>query len=217
MIHSVIFDMDGLLVDSEPFWRQAEMTVFSNYGITLTEDDCRSTTGMRVSEVAKHWSVRNPGKITDTEKVASEILAETTRLVGLHAQPMDGVQHAVELFSSLGLKMAVASSSAMSLINVVLDKLSIRQHFSEVLSAENLQHGKPHPEIFLRTAELLQTNPTECLVLEDSIYGVIAGKAACMKVIAVPDATMFERKEFVIADARLHSLAEIDKKLILSL
>ena len=97
MIQSVIFDMDGLLVDSEPFWRQAEMTVFSAYGINLTEDDCRSTTGMRVTEVAKHWSTRNPGKITDTEKVASEILAETTRLVGLHAQPMAGVQHAVEL------------------------------------------------------------------------------------------------------------------------
>jgi len=209
--------MDGLLVDSEPFWRQAEMTVFSAYNINLTEDDCRSTTGMRVDEVVRHWSLQYPGHITDIHHVADEILAEVKSLVSENGKPMDGAMHAIELFARHGLQMAVASASALSLVNVVIDKLQIQKYFNVVMSAEHLLYGKPHPEIFLKTAEYLHTNPTECLVLEDSVYGIIAAKAARMKAIAVPDAALAARKEYIIADAKLRSLAEIDDNLILSL
>ena len=113
--------------------------------------------------------------------------------------------------------MALASASAMSLINAVLDKLAVRKYFNVIQSAENVRYGKPHPEIFLTTAESLGTSPTECLVLEDSIYGVIAGKAAQMKVIAVPDKELAGRREYGVADAVLKSLDEIDDELLNSL
>ncbi len=217
MIESVIFDMDGLLVDSEPFWCESEMSIFSNYGINIPENASTATRGMRVDEVVGYWSAKFPNHIPDIQQVADEILEEVKRLVIEKGNPMDGALQALELFASKGMKIAIASSSALSLINVVIDKLQVRKYFSIIMSAENLQHGKPHPEIFLKTAELLHTTPTNCLVLEDSIAGVIAGKAAQMKVIAVPEAAMAERKEYNIADAQLHSLAEIDDNLLNSL
>ena len=217
MIKSVIFDMDGLLVDSEPLWRMAERTVFGQYDINLTEEQCRSTTGIRVDNVVAHWNSIYPGHITDEQLVARQILAEVTRLVKAHGEPMPGVHEAARLFASRGCTMAVASASAMSLINAVLDKLDVRKYFDVVQSAENVKYGKPHPEIFLTTAENLGTNPEECLVLEDSIYGVIAGKAARMKVIAVPDKEFAARREYGVADVVLKSLVEIDARLFDSL
>ena len=217
MIKSVIFDMDGLMVDSEPLWRMAERTVFGNYGIVLTEDMCRSTTGMRIDNVVTHWNKLFPGHVTDEGLVASQILAEVTRLVKACGEPRSGVHHAAQLFASRGLTMAVASASPMSLIDAVLDKLDVRRYFAVVQSAENVRYGKPHPEIFLSTAENLGTSPIDCLVLEDSIFGVIAGKAASMKVIAVPDHEFAGRREFGVADVVLRSLDEIDAALLDSL
>lgn len=217
MIKSVIFDMDGLLIDSEPYWRMAERTVFASVGINLSEEQCRSTTGMRVDKVVSHWNALYPNHITNEQLVARQIVDEVTRLVITYGEPMPGVRQAAELFASRGCTMALASASAMSLINAVLDKLAVRQWFSVVQSAENVKYGKPHPEIFLDTAASLGTNPEECLVLEDSIFGVIAGKAAMMKVIAVPDKALASRREYGVADAVLHSLAEIDGALIDSL
>ena len=209
--------MDGLIVDSEPFWRMAERTVFGSYGINLTEELCRSTTGMRLDNVVTHWNTIYPGHITDESTVAREILAEVTRLVTTYGEPMAGVHRAARMFAERGWTMALASASAMSLINAVLDKLDVRKYFSVIQSAENVRYGKPHPEIFLTTAEALGTAPTECLVLEDSIFGVIAGKAASMKVIAVPDKELAGRREYGVADAVLHSLNEIDDELLNSL
>ena len=217
MIKSVIFDMDGVLVDSEPFWRMAERTVFGSYGIGLSEEQCRSTTGMRLDNVVTHWNTLFPGHISDERQAASEILAEVTRLVCTYGEPMAGVHQAAQLFASRGMTMAVASASAMSLIDAVLDKLDVRRYFSVIQSAENVRYGKPHPEIFLSAAESLGAIPQECLVIEDSIFGVIAGKAASMKVIAVPDKEQSNRREYGVADVVLHSLTEIDTAMLDSL
>mgnify|MGYP003310857615 CR=1 FL=1 len=217
MIQAVIFDMDGLLVDSEPFWRQAERTVFNSKGLGLTEAQCRTTTGMRLDEVVAHWNKLVPGHIDNEQQVVDEILAEVHRLVCTYGVPMPGVHQAAQLFASKGWTMAVASASTMSLIDAVLDKLDVRKYFSVVQSAEHAKYGKPHPEVFLNTAERLNVNPENCLVLEDSVFGVIAGKAARMKVIAVPDKELASRKEYAVADAVLHSLEEIDDNLLSSL
>ncbi len=214
MIQSVIFDMDGLMVDSEPFWRLAERMVFDSKGIHLTEDLCRTTTGMRLDEVVAHWDMLMPGHITDRGQAVAEILEEVTRLVRNYGEPLPGVHQAAQLFASKGWTMAVASASAMSLIDAVLDKLDVRKYFSVVQSAEHAKYGKPHPEVFLTAAERLNVDPENCLVLEDSVFGVIAGKAARMKVIAVPDKELAGRKEYCIADAVLHSLNEIDDRLL---
>jgi mannitol-1-/sugar-/sorbitol-6-/2-deoxyglucose-6-phosphatase len=217
MIEAVIFDMDGLLVDSEPFWRAAEMKVFGSLGIQLTEEQCRSTTGMRVEEVVFHWSANFPGKIANIEVTANQIVHEVMNLIEQNGKALPGVHQAIDLFVAQGLPLAIASASSYALIHQVVKKLGVGNFFQVIQSAEHMQYGKPHPEVFLTAADLLQKDPTKCLVLEDSIYGVIAAKAARMKVVAVPDSEHFERKEYVIADAKLRSLADLDEELLFSL
>ena len=217
MIEAVIFDMDGLLVDSEPFWREAEVRVFGPLGIHLTEEQCRSTTGMRVEEVVLHWAARNPGKISDIELTVNNIIYEVMQMVEAEGKALPGVFKAIELFTSKGLPLAIASASSYALIYQVVKKLGVESKFKVIQSAEHMRYGKPHPEVFLAAAELLQIDPTKCLVLEDSIYGVIAGKAARMRVIAVPDPEHFNHKEYIIADAKLNSLEELDEKILASI
>ena len=104
--------------------------------------------------------------------------------------------------------MALASSSSMSLIEAVVDKLNIRMYFDVLWSAEFEPYGKPHPGIFLTTAAKLQVDPKECIVFEDSINGVISAKAARMKCIAIPEEATFNDPRFAIADSKLRSLKE---------
>jgi sugar-phosphatase len=120
------------------------------------------------------------------------------------------VESSVRYFRSLGLKIALASSSAMSLIETVLKKLELSNVFEVVNSAEHLEYGKPHPEIFIQTAKDLGIKPGECLVIEDSFNGVLAAKAAKMQVIAIPDKEHRNDKGFVIADHILNSLKEVE-------
>ena len=124
---------------------------------------------------------------------------------------MDGVNESINLFKSKGYKVALASSSASSLIAAVLNKLNLAEAFEVVNSAENLAYGKPHPEIFIKTAEQLKVKPNNCWVIEDSFHGVLAGKAALMKVIAIPDDEAKNDNRFAIADYQLNSLSEIEK------
>jgi sugar-phosphatase len=97
----------------------------------------------------------------------------------------------------------------MRLIKATVKKLGIEDYFKLLVSAEHETYGKPHPAVFLRTAETLKVRPDECLVLEDSFYGLLAAKAAKMKCAVVPDALGFNDARFVIADWKLKSLKEV--------
>ena len=105
--------------------------------------------------------------------------------------------------------MAVASSSAMRLIKATVKKLKLESYFDLLVSAEHETHGKPHPAVFLRTAEMLNARPDKCLVIEDSYNGLLAAKAGKMKCIVVPYPEDFENPKLVIADWKLNSLEQI--------
>jgi beta-phosphoglucomutase-like phosphatase (HAD superfamily) len=122
---------------------------------------------------------------------------------------MEGVAESIQFFKTKGYKIALASSSASSLINVVLDKLNIRNEFEVVNSAEFLALGKPHPEVFIKTAKELNVAAINCLVIEDSFHGVLAGKAAVMQVIAIPEEKYYNDPRFSIANYNLKSLTEL--------
>jgi HAD superfamily hydrolase (TIGR01509 family) len=205
----VIYDMDGLLIDSEPFWRQAEIKVFKTVGIDLTEDDCKATTGFRFDEVVEHWYHRQPWTNKTKEQVHDEVLDEMEHAITHHAQPMQGVLESLEFFAQHGKTMALASSSAMRLIKATVHKLAIEKYFELIVSAEHETYGKPHPAVFIRTAHQLKAREEKCLVLEDSVNGVLAAKAARMKCIAVPDKEHFSDARFAIADAKAASLYEV--------
>lgn len=206
MFSAVIYDMDGLIIDSEPFWRKAEMKVFATVGLQLTEQDCIETTGFRFDEVVEHWWSKQPWTGKSKEQIHDEVLDEMEYAITHHAQPMAGVHDSLHYFHSKGMKMAVASSSAMRLIKATVKKLEIEPFFQLLVSAEHETFGKPHPAVFIRTAETLNVRPADCLVLEDSFNGLLAAKAAKMKCAVVPYPEDFENPKLIIADYKWRSL-----------
>jgi len=213
MIKAAIFDMDGLLIDSEPMWREAEIKIFGERNIIISESDCRGTTGMRVDEVVQHWSLKFPELHIDCVETANAIVDEVVKMVSEKGEALPGVIAAIEFFKKKNIPRAIASASSYSLINAVITKLNIQHEFSVIQSAEFMNYGKPNPEVFIEAAKKLAIRPEECLVFEDSVYGVLAGKAAKMKVIAVPDEENFNKKGYCIADIKLKSLTEFNENI----
>lgn len=200
--------MDGLLVDSEPYWKIAEKICFGRLGLDLNDEMLRQVMGFRLAEVVEHWYNYQPWGEKNFEAVEADVLQTVKQLIMENADALPGVIQTLELCKTNGYKIALASSSAMSLINVVVDKLNIRHYFDLLVSAEFEPYGKPHPSVFLTTAQKLNVLPTECLVFEDSINGMIAAKAARMKCIVVPEAEKQQELYWQLANFQLNSLLD---------
>jgi mannitol-1-/sugar-/sorbitol-6-/2-deoxyglucose-6-phosphatase len=212
MLEAAIFDLDGLLVDSEPFWRRTEIEVFGSLGLRLTDALCAQTTGLRIDEVAEHWFAHAPWEGEHPHEVAARIVDRMIELVSREGAPLPGVANAIDRCAARGWKLAVASSSPARLIEATLARLRIADRFEAVVSAENEAFGKPHPAVIFTTAQRLGVDPKRCLVLEDSLNGVIAAKAARARCIAVPAAFEREDPRFRLADLVLGSLEELDAR-----
>jgi sugar-phosphatase len=207
-IDGLIFDMDGLLIDSEPLWLRAEQRVFATVGIELTPQMCRQTTGIRIDEIVRMRHAEYPWTNKSLAQVEAEILAEVQRLAITEGKALPGVKAVLKACSTSDCIMALASSSPLSMIKAIIEHLGIGQYFSVLCSAADEQHGKPHPAVYLTTAARMGVAPTRCLAFEDSIPGVMAAQAAGMQVVAVPDAHHFDRHEFASAQLKLASLAD---------
>jgi mannitol-1-/sugar-/sorbitol-6-/2-deoxyglucose-6-phosphatase len=212
MIEAVIFDMDGVLLDSEPFWHEAEMEVFASVGLNLTREQCMETMGVPVDEVVAIRYGQQPWTNKSQKQVENEILQGVIRRVQEDGRCMDGVQELIQLFRNKNLRLALASSSPVRLIDAVLTKLNLRAVFDVIHSAEHEEYGKPHPAVFLSTAKELAIHPRQCLVIEDSFNGLIAAKAAGMKSLVVPMKQQQMETRFDIADLKLHSLTEFSQE-----
>jgi sugar-phosphatase len=208
-IRAIIADLDGLLIDSEPIWRAVEMAVFGALGIDLTEDDCRSTMGMRVDEVVAHWAALRPWVGASQGEVSERIVAGVADAVLERGQALPGLDHFLALVDASGCLTAIASSSWPPVIEAAVARLGLAGHFEHWYSAYHEPYGKPHPGVYLRAAAALEVEPAACVAIEDSVAGVLAAKAAGMRCIAVPDHAVRERPEFGRADVVLASLAEL--------
>jgi mannitol-1-/sugar-/sorbitol-6-/2-deoxyglucose-6-phosphatase len=217
MIQAVIFDMDGLLIDSEPLWRQAEVEALNAVGAPLTFEQTLETFGRRTDEVVEHWFARYPWSGTPKKAVEAGIEARVLALIRERAEPMPGAREAVELLAGAGLPLAIASSSASELIEAVVAKLGFARLFQVLQSAEHEPYGKPHPAVYIEAARRLAVAPESCLALEDSPNGVIAAKAARMTCLAVPDPALAGDRRFCIADGVLPSLNELTLDVVRSL
>jgi sugar-phosphatase len=206
--------MDGLLIDSEPFWREAEVIAFGSVGLQLTDEMCRQTTGLRVDDVVEYWYRRHPWQSVPRCEVERRIIDEGVRLIRLRGEPMAGVAHATSLVASLGLRMALVSSSPLRLIRAVVAQLGLDGVFEVMHSAEDEEYGKPHPAVYLAAARRLGVRPTACLAIEDSLPGVLAAKAARMRCVAVPESGVRGDPRFALADATIDSLAELTGDLV---
>ncbi len=207
MLAAAIFDLDGLLIDSEPLWRRAEIELFSAVGVALSDADCAETTGLRIDEVVAWRHRRSPWTGLPPAALAERIVDRVCELIAAEGAGKPGAAAAVARCAGAGLRLAVASSSPERLIHVALFRLGLASAFGHVVSAEHERYGKPHPAVLLSTAARLGVPPEGCLVLEDSLNGVIAAKAARMRCIAVPEV---DDPRFALADVRLSSLLALD-------
>ena len=210
MVKAVIYDMDGVLIDSEPLWKIAEIEVFRTVGIELTIEMCNLTMGYRTDEVVEYWYNRQPWDNKTQEQVKNEMIDKVAELIKEQGKPMKGLIESLDYFKSKGFKIAVASSSVLKLINAVVDHLNIRQYFEELVSAEQEEFGKPHPAVYISAAKKIGIPTVNCMAIEDSFHGCIAAKAAKMKVIAIPDPSYSDTRDFGFCDAKLANLSEVN-------
>ena len=213
-MRSVIFDMDGLLIDSEPLWREAEIAVFESVGLRLTQELCRETTGLRVDEVVKHWHARVPWTGPSCEQITERLLDAAQCLIVEHGSLMDGARDIIAELHAQDATLAIASSSPMRLIKTVVEKFAIEDYFFVLHSAEQEIAGKPDPAVYRTTMSLLGVHPHQCVAFEDSLSGVRAAKAAGAMVIAVPAPEDALDPGLAIADAILTSLKDFSLDLI---
>jgi mannitol-1-/sugar-/sorbitol-6-/2-deoxyglucose-6-phosphatase len=211
---AVIFDMDGVLIDSEHLWRKAMITAFLEYGMPLTENDCRKTMGMRIGEVINLWlnHFKKPAQLAAS--LEERIIRLLLNLIDSEGKVIEGIPRLIDYCSEKQLKLGLATSSSHELMEAVLVKTGLKEIIRVAVSAEKMRYAKPHPEVFLACALELAVLPEKCLVIEDSLNGVIAAKAARMTVVAVPDdehlkTDLLRAKQFVLADHRAGNMHEV--------
>lgn len=207
MIKAALFDLDGLLIDTEPLWEEAEIQVFKKVGIELTSELCHKIKGFRVDESINYILRQFPIELNiNVSDIENAILQRVSNLIEQKGKGMPGFVYILHFFKSRNIKTAVASSSKLVIIDAALNKLGINHHFESICSAEFEPYGKPHPGVFLTAAAKLGAQPEECIVFEDSLNGIIAAKAARMKAVLIPDKTLSGDKRVAIADLELKSL-----------
>lgn len=206
---AVIFDMDGVLTDSEPIWKIAMEEVFCSVGCKLTRTDFQRTVGLRIDEVTEYWYQVAPWLHHSAKDVERMIVKRMEELLRERATPLPGVLEALAYFQEKQLKIGLATSSYHILIKAILETLGITHYFKAICSAEDELYGKPHPAVYLSAARALEVRPENCLVIEDSLNGIISGKAAKMSVICIPEKTHIPEPKLTLADLQFEDMHEM--------
>lgn len=206
-IRAVIFDMDGVIIDSEALWRQAQREALAGCGAKVSEQACETLTkGKRLDDIARVWCQHCQLAIAP-QQLQQLILQRITALIAAHGQAMEGVPGLIRHFRGLGYQIALATSSSHQVIAAVLDKLSLRRDFDVISSADDEAWGKPHPAVYLSTLRKLKLSASQCLVIEDSFSGFSAARAAGIATIVVAEDCHHPR--FAAAAARHRSLSAL--------
>ena len=202
--------MDGLLIDSEPLWDQAELEVMASLGVDITRrHELPDTLGLRIDMVVDLWYAQQPWNGPDRQAVTDRIITRAISLVEETRPLLPGVREAVALCKSQGLMVGLASASPLHMLEKVLTMFDLRESFDALASAEKLPYSKPHPQVYLDCAAKLGVDPLTCVALEDSVNGMVASKAARMRSIVVPAEEGQHDPRFALANVKLTSLAEL--------
>ncbi|MCZ4058587.1 hexitol phosphatase HxpB [Pantoea sp. LMR881] len=207
---AALFDMDGLIVDSEPLWDQAEMDIFSTLDVDLTRrSELPDTLGLRIDQVVRMWYETLPWSGPSQQEVTDRIITRALNLIEETRPLLPGVEAALQLCQQQGLKIGLVSASPLHMLERVLALFSLRSYFDVLVSAEALPYSKPHPQVYLDAAAKLGIDPLNCVTLEDSFNGMIATKAARMRSIVVPAAEHRDDPRWSLAEVKLSDLTQL--------
>lgn len=206
---ALIFDMDGVLINSEPLWRRAEIETFAGVGLMLEDADCFQTQGLRIDEAVAFWYECAPWKRRSPEEVSQAIVRRVAELIRIEGQPMPGALTAIDWISDSNWRLGLASSSSISLIETVLDRFDIAPLFECICSAEDEKFGKPDPGVYLSAARALGLNPRVCVAIEDSVHGMDSALSAGMRCIVIAPPETRDDTRFETATLRLDSLRDL--------
>ncbi|MCE0494491.1 HAD family hydrolase [Vibrio salinus] len=201
-----VFDMDGVLLDSEPYWRRAQIDLLSRFGVIITEKDCiRYTMGKRIDDISEFWIVRFHLDVSRSH-FAEQLLNMTAALIRTHAEARKGIDQLIGFLQHHGFRIALATSSSRPIISAVLNKLGLNDVFELTLSADSVENGKPAPDIYLDVCHQLKVEPENAFALEDSLTGVTAAVRAGVTTIAIPEKVT---PEFYIASHQVSDIEDV--------
>jgi sugar-phosphatase len=207
-LNTVIFDMDGLLIDSEPCWQRAGMETLRQFNVTLSPIQYHHTTGLRTPEWLDYWFGYFGIDKNLIPAAAAALHTNVFEKIRTKADPLPGVRQVLDFFKAKNFRIGLATSSPLSLATIVTEKLEIGAYFDTVTSAGDLPFGKPNPQVYMDCAAALSSSPLECLAFEDSFNGLIAAKAARMKCVVIPVQDQYALPKWGAADCKLNSLLE---------
>lgn len=216
MIEAVVFDLDGVLVDSEGRWDAARRAVVAAAGRPWCEEATRAMQGMSAPEWTAYLrdELQVPG---DPEEIGRRVVAEMLDGYRAHLPLVPGAVAAVESLARV-FPLGLASSSNREVIDAVLDATGIATRFAATVSSEEVARGKPSPDVYLETARRLRTPPESCAAIEDSSNGLRSAAAAGMAVVAVPSRDFPPAPDaLALAGATVDSLVEVTPALIAGL
>jgi len=206
-IKAAIFDLDGTLIDNNAYHFDSWIEYLKRMGRSITTDEYKANMNGRTNkDVAEYIYQR---KLSDEEamKYSLEKEAIYREIYQPHIKPVDGLIDLLELLYQKGIPMAIATSGIQVNIDFMFDNLPIRKYFKTVVSSAHITKGKPDPEIYLKSAEILNVTAGNCLAFEDAAVGVQSAKTAGMKVAAI--LTTQTKEELHLADLIINDFTEL--------
>lgn len=213
MIKAILFDMDGVVIDSEPLYEKAGNVLFERYGISIPPEEQKDLKGVTELEFYRRIEARyRPG--WDREQVIKEGQALVRKILRSELELMPGVTSLIDRLKK-SYFIGLVTSTPKHLVDDICRIVPFKDMFQEIVSADDISNGKPHPEPYLTMMQRLRVDPEEVVVVEDSLHGITSAKASGALCIAL--ASSFEREELKAADAVVESLDEIDDTLLRAL
>lgn len=203
--------MDGLLIDSEPLWQEAEIKIFKSVGLELSIENCLETTGLPTRDVINYWFDKKPWTGLTKLELEKSLYREVIHLIEERAEPMLGVVASLEFFKGKGKAIGLASASPLPIIEASLQVCKLGGYFDFVHSGTLEENNKPHPALYQTVANKLNCNIENCLILEDSGNGVLGATKTDAAVVAVPAAHDYDAEVFDKANYKISSLLFLPK------
>lgn len=210
-LQAIIFDMDGVIIDSEGFWQDAQIEMLADQGVAITAAECEELTkGKRIDEIARVWCEKHFLTV-EPQWLEKQIIARVCNAIRENGMAMNGLYQVLECFHRKGYRLALATSSSPEVIEAVFDKLDLWQWFGVICSADEESFGKPHPAVYLTAMRKLGLQAAQCRVIEDSLNGFTAARRAEIKTFVVaPDC---HEPKFASAAGHYSTLTELSHAL----